>query len=354
MTKDTFRLKKRKIRVAISPFCNLNCLYCSKLRGEKRSKFGAMEDFRGKPLNQGVISTETTVKIIEALHRVGFEGVTFTGGEPLLNPEWDIIIRKSKEIGMSQICLTTNGTLLGSYLHLQKKMPKELTLLTVSLDSFNPLEFEFNTGGAKLDKVIEAVKMVKKCNPKLTIRVNNVVMRKNFKSLPQYIEYCEKLGVIDQINLLNLILKEPRNKIDKKFFEKEFVFPSEIVNFLSKEMGYHFYLDEKYEHRTKTTKGIEIIVKDTNLTLRNIQCEKCPIYCQEGFYTVRVATDGTIRTCIDYYNELPFIDGAVELAKGTLIKKLREIIKTFERVELKYTLNTFFKKYKIRLKPQFF
>jgi len=352
MTSDIFRLNQRKARVAILPFCNLNCLYCDGPRSRKRNRPGAMEDFRSKPLNQGMINTDTFIKIIEALHLVGFSKITLTGGEPLLNPEWDLIVRESKKKRISRVWLTTNGMPLNSYLKKNKYLPKDLNLLIISLDTFNTKEFESTTGGARLEPIIKALKKIRKTNPRLKIKANKVVIRRNLKFLLDYIEVCEKSGIIDEIDLLNLILKEPWKKKERKFFEKEFVPALETIAFLSKKAGYKFSIDQKYEFETKTLNGIRIIIKDTNLTLRTPQCDKCPIYCQEGFYTIRVATDGTIRTCIDYKNKLPFINGPLELKKGALIKKLKEIMNMFETVKLKTTLKEFFGRYKIKLKKQ--
>lgn len=350
MNKNTFRLNRRKARIAISHFCNLNCIYCDGPKNRKNNKPGAMEDFRSKPLNQGVINTDTFLKIIEALYKAGFSGITLTGGEPLLNPKWNEIAKKSKQLGISQICLTTNGTLLNSYLQKNKCLPKELTLLTISLDTFDTEEFKSITGVANLEQIINGLKIVKRSNPELKIRTNKVVIRRNLKSLIDYVKLCEKSKIIDEINLLNLILKDPRDSREKNFFEKEFVFPSEIIKFLSEKGKYNFLMDSKYEFIASTPKGLLIIVKDTNLTLRSTCCNKCPIYCQEGFYTIRVASDGTIRTCMDYKNKLPFIDGPKELERGLLVEKLKKIVQMFKTVKLQKTLNEFFKRYKIQLK----
>jgi len=335
MNKNTFRLNRRRARIAISPFCNLNCIYCDGPKSRKDDRLGAMEDFRSKPLKQGTVNTGTFVKIIEALHKAGFSGITLTGGEPLLNPEWDEIVKKSKQLGMTQICLTTNGTLLNSYLQKNEHLPKELTLLTISFDTFDAEEFKLITRGAKLKQIISGLKMVKRNNPELKIRTNKVVMRYNLKSLVEYIKLCEKSKIIDEINLLNLILKDPRDSHGKIFFEKEFVFPSEIIKFLSKKGGYNFLMDSKYEFIASTPKGLLITVKDTNLTLRNACYNKCPIYCQEGFYTIRVASDGTIRTCMDYKNELPFIDGPKELERGYLLKNSKKLYRCLKLLNFK-------------------
>ena len=45
------------------------------------------------------------------------------------------------------------------------------------------------------------------------------------------------------------------------------------------------------------------------MTLRDEGCASCPIYCQEGLFTARVSTDGSISPCLDRYAELPYING---------------------------------------------
>lgn len=349
MSKES-QLEQRKARMAISSACNLYCNYCDGPKGRQLDKLGAMEDFRSKPLEQGVIVSETYIQIIPALYDVGFKGITLTGGEPFLNKDWDKIVRRAKEIGMEQICITTNGTLLRHYLERNGRLPDELTLLTVSLDTFDSREFERITGVSKArhHQIMEGVRMVRERNPGLTIRANKVVTRSGLEALPAFIVSCEEL--FDEVNLINLILKEPRNERSKDFFEREFVPPQEIIELLSKE-GYKFVMGEKYEPTARTSNGLRIILKDTDQTLRSSLCDNCLIYCQEGFYTMRIGTDGSIRPCIDYKNELPYIDGLEELKRGTLTDTLRKFMgKTFEVARLQNTLNDFFRKYNIRLK----
>jgi len=342
-----FSLKKRNIRVAISPFCNLNCIYCDGQKSRKPGKSGAMEDFRRKPLSQGIISTGIFIEIIKALHLSGFNGMTLTGGEPFLNPDWVMIVSESKKIGMSKIGITTNGILLSTYLQKNKHLPEGLTLLTISLDTFDPNRFKAITGSDKLEEVMEGLKAAKKDNPKLTIRANKVLLRSDMKSLLDYIRFCEKTGVVDEINLLNLILKDQQSK---KFFEKEFISASEALDFFSKHTEYKFSIDDKYEFNAKLPSGLRIVLKDTNLTLRSNECINCPIYCQEGLYTVRIATDGTITTCPDYRAELSFINGPLELKNRELLKKVSKLVQVFTMVKQKNTLREFFRRNNIKLK----
>lgn len=350
MSKENeFGLSIRNARIAVSPACNLDCVYCDNSEPRTTMRPGAMEDFRRTPLQEGTIDTKTYVEIIKALYLSGFQGVTLTGGEPMLNRDWGLIVNKAKEIGMSRVGVTTNGTLLNSYLERKGHLPEGLTLLTISLDTNDAHRFKEITGKDKLGSIMERLVAAKKDKPDLIIRTNKVTMRTDLVLLPEYIKFCENSGVIDEINLLNLILKDPKSK---DFFEKEFVSAQEVMEFLSYHSIGDFSMDEKYEFVTKTASGVKIIVKDTNLTMRGEMCKNCPIYCQEGFYTVRVATDGNITTCIDYHAKLPSIGGRLELKNNNLTDSVNRLVQDFGELKLAKTLDHFFAKYNIKVKPQ--
>ncbi len=343
---DNFLIKKRNIRVAISSSCNFNCVYCDGTKGRSLCKPGAMEDFRKKPLEKGFITTDEIIEIIKSLSLAGFDGMSLTGGEPFLNPDLNKIIRKSKEVGISRVGVTTNGSLLDEYIKKNGNFSDDLSLLTLSLDTIESDRFKQITGYDKLNQIIESVKKIKKNNPKLKIRANKVVMQSDMKSLIDYLDFCEKTGAIDEVKLLNLLLKEDDSKI---FFEKEFISTPDILSFFSNHSKYKFLIDEKYEYVAKLSNGFKIILMDTNLTLRSQQCENCSIYCQEGFFTVRVGTDGNITTCPDYQSKLPSIDGIAALKKGILSKEINSLVKNFESLRLEKTLNKFFQKKKVKL-----
>lgn len=347
MSKE-MQLELRKARLAVSPACNLFCNYCDGPNGRKIDKPGAMEDFRANSLEKGIISAETYLQIIQSLYDTGFRGITLTGGEPFLNKDWDKIIRGARDIGMEQTCVTTNGTLLKHYLDRNNKLPDELTLLTVSFDTFNPDEFASisQVSALKHNQIVEGVRMARKSNPDLAIRANKVTTRSGLGTLPDFVTRAE--GLFDEINLLNLILKDPKNETEKNFFKREFVFPNEVIEALT-EKGYVFTIGEKYEPTAQTQNGLKIIIKDTDKILRSSMCEKCPIYCQEGFYTMRVGTDGSIRPCIDYRNELPHIDGADGVKKGALTDALGNLMNvTLDSAVLSNTLGEFLSRHNIR------
>lgn len=334
--KPNYDIGERKIRVAISSVCNLNCTYCDQGRRRSKDKPGAMEDFRSTEIRSGSINTEQYIRSMHSLYHAGYSGVTFTGGEPLLNPDWPEIVKNTKHIGFKQVQLTTNAMLLKKYVDTRGPLPKELNLLTISLDTFDRDDFSNITKG-NLDKVLEGIKSVKESNPNLPIKANKVVMRSNLPKLKEYIDLCEKTGAINRLTLLNLICKDTSSEEEKSFFDEQFVPPQEIMEILS---DYEFRLDDKNEYLATTENGLLINLMDTNKTLRSEACEQCPIYCQEGFFTARVATDGTIRTCPDFNNQLPYIK-STELDDENLNIEVYKLLNPQRNAEIQSTLGKF-------------
>lgn len=326
-------LRNVNLRIAISSNCNMNCIYCEGALGYTPQKPGAMEDFRKKPLCEGNIDTNTLLQIIKLFHKEGFIGITLTGGEPLLNKNWDTIVRQSANIGMKRIEITTNGALIDNYLKENGNLPQELTLIKVSFDTIDPIKFKTITRGGDLNKIINTIK---KISPTIKTRANKVLLKSYLDNLSNYFDFCHEIG-FKEISLLDLVFYSNRNNDqDKNFFEKEYVSFYEIRKFFTQNMNIDFTNFHKYGHALILPNGIKVILKDSDVAVRNENCLKCPIYCQEGIYTVRIATDGNITICPDYEGVLSSIDGPEELKKGTLsekIKMLASIITSAKKID---------------------
>ena len=326
-------LRNVNLRIAVSSKCNMNCMYCEGSLGYKPQKPGAMEDFRKKPLSEGNIDTDTLLAIVKLFYKEGFVGLTLTGGEPLLNKDWDKIVRESANIGMERIEMTTNGALIDNYLKENENLPQELTLVKVSFDTIDPIRFKTITRGGDLNKVIDAIK---KISPNVKTRANKVLLKSDLDNLSNYFDFCQKIG-FKEISLLDLVFYSNRdNDQDKDFFEREYVSFPEIRNFFIENLNIDFTNFHKYGHALVLPNGLKIIMKDSDVAVRNEDCLNCPIYCQEGIYTVRIATDGNITVCPDYKGELLSIDGPADLKKGTLsekIKMLASIITSAKKID---------------------
>lgn len=341
-----FAVDQRKVRVAIAATCNLHCSYCDQGLIRTNSRMGAMEDFRSTNMHEGVIPVQEYLRSLEALRESGYNGVTFTGGEPLLNPHWPELVSRSKEIDFENVRLTTNGLLLSTYIRKNGKLPDALDLLTVSLDTFDDAEFHRVTGG-HVTKVLEGLELVMHTNPELPIKANKVVMRSNLSNISDYLVLCDKHPAINQLTLLNLVCKDPLDEKEREFFSDEFVPPAEIMETLA-DLGLAFTVDSKHEYVTTTDSGLIINLMDTTQTLRSAICESCPIYCQEGLFTTRIATDGTIRSCGDFHNRLPYFR-STELGDAALRLSIRELLSsTSQEAVLSDTLAGFCEQYDLQ------
>lgn len=99
--------------------CNLSCSYCNEY------------DKVSKPVALGLM-----LRRIELLAGLGTSIVTMSGGEPLLHPELDVIIRRTRERGMIA-GLITNGYLLTAE-RIQKLNAAGLDHLQISIDNVTP------------------------------------------------------------------------------------------------------------------------------------------------------------------------------------------------------------------------
>ena len=79
--------------------CNFNCPYCRGMR----------EDIAGE------LPFELAMEILELWVRDGLKNVRFSGGEPTLYPQLDMLVKYCKDHGVDHIAVSTNGSALTEY-----------------------------------------------------------------------------------------------------------------------------------------------------------------------------------------------------------------------------------------------
>src|SRR5437773_6863671 len=123
MIAKALKSPRHPILVHIIPVrrCNLSCTYCNEYDGVS------------KP-----VPTAEMLRRIDLLAALGTTAVHLSGGEPLLHPELDTIIRRIREHGMLAGVLT-NGYLL-SVERIQRLNRAGLDYLQISIDNVNPDE----------------------------------------------------------------------------------------------------------------------------------------------------------------------------------------------------------------------
>jgi radical SAM protein with 4Fe4S-binding SPASM domain len=86
----------KRVQVEIGARCNLRCSYCFSSRGP--------EDGRRLP-------RQSVLDVIGECDRLGVLGLDLTGGEPLLDPDWELYVTTARSAGIA-VFLQTNGTLV--------------------------------------------------------------------------------------------------------------------------------------------------------------------------------------------------------------------------------------------------
>ena len=223
---------KSKARIAISPACNYKCHYCDNSRNKVHDRIVSMEDFRNTPLSKGVISTVDYIRIMSALLRNGFNMVDFTGGEPMMNKNWDLLVCSAKHMGFKSVEMTTNGSLIDEYLRRNDSFPTELDKLRVSLDTNDGNLYNEIVGcKANLDVIIESIKKVTETNPKLKLIANCVLCKSTARQIKDYIEFVKEVG-FDGITFLDLVVRDTSKANEIAFFGNEFLSGNTIKAFI--------------------------------------------------------------------------------------------------------------------------
>lgn len=292
---------KSKARIAISPTCNYKCKYCdnSRIEEEDCDRIISMEDFRNTPLRKGMISTFDYIRILAALLRSGFDMVDFTGGEPMMNKNWDLLVCSAKHMGFLSVEMTTNGTLINEYLKKNYTFPSELDVLRVSIDTNDKKIYKAIVGcEANLDEIVASIKRLKETNPKLQLIANCVLCKSTVVKVKDYIEFVKAIG-FDGITFLDLVIRDTTKTNEIAFFDNEFLSGETIKDIIQTNYGPLEVYEDRHLYNVILPNGLSIGFSDTKgLTKRDERCEKCPCYCQEGLYTIKVATDGFITDCL--------------------------------------------------------
>lgn len=270
------------LRVCLTPECNLSCFYCKP--GGESSHYSS---FR--------MNIHDIGNILEVARYHGFERVIFTGGEPLLRDDIVSVLEKALGLGFSKVELVTNGYYLSEYV--SDPTFRELSLLTVSLDSLNPETFALITRRDCLGRILDGIRCASKA--KIALRLNMVLCRLNKDELIDMVDFARTVHAELKIHEL-LRFRVP----DIKLWQDHFVPPSEIVATLE-QLSYGeetVFSEEGYgspltKFHIKGSPGI-IVFDSSKGTRYSDICKSCNLFpCQDGLYALKVTHEGHLKRC---------------------------------------------------------
>lgn len=192
--------------IEINSQCNLSCVYCYH-----------SERFDNR------LSSETLFNIFKQLNLLGATEIKISGGEPLLHPEFETIIRILKKMDFS-IELVTNGTMINDLN--AKFLASNIDKLVISLDSHD-CNTNNLTRPQSYQLVINGIDALKKAGC-LNIYVGAVATKKN-TDVEGFVNWCER-------NSIKGIIFESihREGKAKKIFENYFLEYSDYMIYRQK------------------------------------------------------------------------------------------------------------------------
>ena len=184
--------------------CNMFCEYC--IFGEE-GKFNDLQT-RG--------DRDRIFRRIDEFCEMGIFALSFSGGEPLLNPRTCEYIAYAADQGM-WTSMPTNGLLIKKY----ADGVARLDMLEVSIDSLNPQRFAKRRGLDGLPRILDNLEYVLKKRKPLTTQINAAVNMENLDDLPELAEFCRQRHLVLHPEAVHNVMRQGELLPDAELHGKE-------------------------------------------------------------------------------------------------------------------------------------
>ena len=181
-----FRMRHYVFRLDLRMCCNLRCPSC----------FFSNPEFRVQ--NDKQISIEDFRKIAQELFP--FTKVLFLScsAEPLTTRNFEKYLDIVGKYGIPKVSFATNGMLMNKK-YMIASIRNKVDEIIFSMDGAKKETFEFFREGAKFEKVIENIRLLRDLKSEFeinypSIRFNYVMNTKNISEVPDFIELASSLG----------------------------------------------------------------------------------------------------------------------------------------------------------------
>lgn len=169
------------LRLSVVPACNFRCTYC------------LPHGYHAEPGHAGPLSLDEIARLLRGFAAMGMHKLRITGGEPSVRRDLTDVLRTAAAVrSVTQLAMTTNGTLLSRRLH--EWMDAGLNAINVSVDSLDRAAFARITGHDRLDDILHGIDMALAAG--LPTKLNAVLLRGvNDNELPRWLDYLRDHAV---------------------------------------------------------------------------------------------------------------------------------------------------------------
>lgn len=159
---DQFGRHHTDLRISVTDRCNLRCGYCMPLEVSFMSQ-------------QKLLAYDEIVRCAKVAAEMGIQTIRLTGGEPLMRPRLDQLVKQLTQLPkIQEVALTTNGLLLAD--QAAGLASAGLSRLNVSLDSLDEVRFKKIARRSGLQRILEGLEEAKRQGFR-SIRINAVSIR---------------------------------------------------------------------------------------------------------------------------------------------------------------------------------
>jgi len=151
--------------------CNSRCVTCDYWRHGRRDA-----------------TLESVVRVLPDLRRLGTRVALLSGGEPLLNPQWQAIAGVLRDAGVRP-WLLTSGLSLAKHAAAAVEL---MDSITVSMDGTQAATYQAIRGLDAFDKVCEGVRAAAARGARVGLRVT--LQRANYQELPEFVALARAIG----------------------------------------------------------------------------------------------------------------------------------------------------------------
>ena len=171
--------------------CNMFCEYC--IFGEE----GKFNDLGSRAVRERIFTR------IDEFCDLGIFALSFSGGEPLLNPNTCDYIAYAEDKGM-WTSMPTNGLLIRKY----ADGVTRLGMLEVSIDSLNVQRFAKRRGIDALPKIVANLEFVLTKRKPFTTQINATVNLENLEDLPELAEFCRQRNLVLHPEAIHNVMRD--------------------------------------------------------------------------------------------------------------------------------------------------
>ncbi len=265
--------------------CLMNCMHCSSSCSAE---------------NKDILSLDEITALIEESKELGVRIFEVSGGEPLLHPDLDQIVKEASK--HFEVRLYTSGY-TGSSNGVSKERFSELKSEGVHKVVFNMQGSTAQTH-QKLSKtfgsfnsLINSIRNAKEAG--LPVSVHFVPTKFNYKELRDTAELCSNLGV-EELAVLRFV-SQGRGELNRDSLELTQGEFEELLNDVVK-------LKKEYKNRLRIRTGCPM--NFCSLIDRDIST----VHCKAGRETILIGYDGRITPCPAFKNTPEFIAGNIRNA----------------------------------------